>query len=405
MSEVAPRVLRVSDLLRYLRYMLESDERLNGISVRGEINNLSRAPSGHLYFSLKDEGSQVACVLFRREALRQPEVVRDLRAGMAVVVRGSVTVYEPRGTFQLYAEEVAVHGEGELARRVEQLRARLEREGLFAAERKRPLPSFPRRIALITSPHSQAYHDVLHRLQHQFPFVTVIEAGASVQGDTAADEMAFALDIVNRLTEADLILLVRGGGAPEELAAFNDERLVRAIFASRIPVITGIGHELDHTIADDVADYRAATPSLAAAAAVPDIRALSGQIAGLHARLSDALRQRLRGQRSRIETLERALLRLSPTNRVRTQRQRADELTRSLLGHMELSLAARRARLDGLQRQLRALDPTAVLQRGYAMVMDPASGAVISRATAVYAGMAIEVRVADGMFNARVEEQ
>ncbi|HZS93242.1 MAG TPA: exodeoxyribonuclease VII large subunit, partial [Chloroflexota bacterium] len=265
-----PKTLRVAELTRYLKYLVERDDLLAALSVHGEIANLSRSPSGHVYFSLKDSTSQIACVLFRREAAQQREAIEQLRNGAAFVIHGYLTVYEPKGSFQVYVERVVPAGEGTLARQFELLKAKLESEGLFAVERKRPVPVYPKNLALVTSQGSQAYHDVLHRLRAQYPFVTVTVASVPVQGDGAGDAMAMAIDIVNRLTDVDLILLVRGGGAPEELAAFNEERLARAIFASRVPVITGIGHETDQSIADLVADRRAATPSLAAAAAVPD---------------------------------------------------------------------------------------------------------------------------------------
>jgi exodeoxyribonuclease VII large subunit len=374
------------------------------LSVQGEISDLSRSPSGHIYFTLKDSASQIACVLFRREAMQQPEQAKELRKGIAVVVHGFLTVYEPRGTYQIYVERVLSHGEGALARRFEQLKGQLEREGLFALERKRPLPQFPRKLALITSPGSQAYHDVLHRLGSQYPFVTVIEAGVSVQGDGAADEMAMAIDIVNRLTDADTILLARGGGAPEELAAFNDERLARAIFASRIPVVTGIGHETDYTIADLVADRRAATPSLAAAVSVPDVAALVQRMAQLHALLAEIVTQRLRLERKRWLEANRALLRASPQNRVRLQRQRADELRRAMHRSMALHLRAKRARLTALRAQLDALDPLAILGRGYAVLTDEETGKVISRVEQAAPQSRVRARVSDGEFVARVEE-
>src|SRR5579859_5594282 len=268
---VPHQVLRVSDLTRYLRYLVEHDELLTQLSVAGEITDFSRSASGHYYFGLKDGQSQISCVLFRREAAMQRSL-ENLRPGSAVVIHGFLTVYEPRGSCQIYVQRVVAQGEGLAAQRLTKLRAKLEQEGLFAPARKRPLPHYPRLIALITAPGSQAYHDVLHRLRVQYPFVRVVEAGVRVQGDSAADEMVMAIDIVNRLTDSDLILLVRGGGAPEELAAFNEERLVRAVFGSRIPVVTGIGHETDRSLVDEVADVRAATPSLAATAAVPDAR-------------------------------------------------------------------------------------------------------------------------------------
>lgn len=399
------KTLRVGELTRYLKYLVEQDDLLTSLSVRGEISDLSRSPTGHVYLTLKDETSQIACVLFRREALQQASAVRDLRKGVAVVVHGFLTVYEPRGTYQIYVERVLPQGEGAAAQRVEKLRAQLEKEGLFADERKRALPAFPRKIALVTSPGSQAYHDVLHRLRTQYPFVTVIEAGASVQGDGAADEMVMAIDIVNRLTDADVVLLVRGGGAPEELAAFNEERLARAIFASRIPVVTGIGHQTDISIADLVADHRAATPSLAAAAVVPDTAALVGSIGRLHAQATHILRQRLRDDRRRWLDANRSLVRARPETQLRMQRRRTEELSRAarraMLAHME----TRRARLAALRAQLQALDPLAILARGYAVLTEPATGHVISRVADAPPGTALQARVSDGAFRVRVEEQ
>jgi exodeoxyribonuclease VII large subunit len=398
------RTLRVSELTRYLKYVIEQDDLLTSLSIRGEISDLSRSASGHLYFTLKDDASQVSCVLFRREALQQTSEVQQLRKGIAVVVHGFLTVYEPRGSYQIYVERVLVQGEGAAFRRVELLREQLEREGLFSAERKRALPPFPRKLALITSPESQAYHDVLHRLRVQYPFVTVIVAGASVQGDGAADELVMALDIVNRLTDAEVVLLVRGGGAPEELAAFNEERLARAIFASRVPVVTGIGHQTDNSIADYVADFRAATPSLAAAAAVPDIAGLVRSAARLHAEMSGIMRQRLARERQRIHHANRALLHARPETKLRNQRQRNDEMRRAthraVVGH----LTAKRARLAALKVHLGALDPLAILARGYAVLTDPETGRVVSRVERVEPGEPLRARVSDGEFDVRVEE-
>lgn len=407
MTETAlplPRqTLRVSELSRYLKYLLESDELLSHLSVQGEISDLSRAPSGHVYFTLKDVQSQITCVLFRREAAQQAQQVRELRAGISVVVNGFLTLYEPRGTYQIYVERVTVLGEGALTRRFEELKAKLESEGLFAPERKRPLPLFPRTLALVTSPGSQAYHDVLHRLRAQYPFVRVIEAGVSVQGDGAADEMALAIDIVNRLTDAEVILLVRGGGAPEELAAFNEERLARAIFASRVPVVTGVGHETDYTIADFVADRRAATPSLAAAVAVPDAATLVERIGQIHRACAASMQQRLRLERNRWLEQNRALLRANPEIRLRERRRRGRELSRGIQRAMEVQFRSKRARLDGLHARLQALDPLAILDRGYSVLTDVESGHVVNRVAQVSSGSLLRARLSDGDLLVRVE--
>jgi exodeoxyribonuclease VII large subunit len=406
-SEAAPatagRPIKVAELTRYLKYVVESDELLKALSVEGEVSDLSRSPAGHTYFTLKDAASQVTCVLFRREAAQLGSNLEDLRRGVSVIVHGFLTVYEPRGSYQIYVERVVVQGEGAQARRFERLRARLEAEGLFATERKRAMPEFPRQVALVTSPGSQAYHDVLHRLSTQYPRVRVITAGASVQGDGSADEMALAIDIVNRLTDAEVILLVRGGGSPEDLAAFNEEVLARAIFASRIPVVTGIGHETDFTIADFVADVRAATPSLAAAAAVPDLGALAQRAAQLHRDMAYVLQHRLRLEKKRWIDANRALVLCSPESRLRQRRQMAGDHTRAALTAVHAHLRAKRARLLGLRLQLQALDPLAILARGYAVLTDPESGSVVSNLAEATSGRRLLAQVSDGAFTVTVD--
>lgn len=399
------RPLKVAELTRYLKYIVDSDELLKMLSVEGEIFEISRSSAGHVYFSLKDGTSQVSCALFRREAARQLDEVAGLKRGSLVVVHGSLTVYEPRGSYQIYVERVTSLGEGALAMRVEKLRAKLESEGLFSPERKRPLPAFPKKLALVTSPRSQAYHDVLHRLSTQFPFVKVVEVGASVQGEGSADELALAIDIVNRLTDVDIILLVRGGGSPEDLVSFNDERLARAVFASRIPIVSGIGHETDYTIVDSVADCRAATPSLAAAAAVPDLGFLVQRVAQQHAVLSQVMTQRLALERHRWMEANRALLLCSPQSRLRSRRQLANDLSQSAQRSILVQLRTKRARLDALRAQLKALDPLAILSRGYAVLTDTRTGDVISREAEAYPGRTLRAQVADGSFIVRVEEK
>lgn len=398
------RPLRVGEVTRYLKYLIERDDLLASLSVRGEISDLTRAASGHVYLTLKDEVSQIPCVLFRREALQQAQEVTRLRKGISVIAHGFLTLYEPRGTYQIYVERVQVEGEGAAFQRLEQLRARLESEGLFAEGRKRALPQYPRKLALVTSPGSQAYHDVLHRLRTQYPFVTVIVAGASVQGDGAADEMVMAIDIVNRLTDADVILLVRGGGAPEELAAFNDERLARAIFASRIPVVTGIGHETDWSIADYVADRRAATPSLAAAAAVPDAGGMIGAMARLHAEMTRAVRDRLAAARRHWVQANRMLIRSRPETRLRVQRQRTETAVKAQERAMRVLLRSKRGRLEALRGQLRALDPLAILERGYAVLTTEDGTGVVSSVAEAHPRRVLQARVSDGTFRVRVED-
>ena len=407
MAEASPslpsEVLSVSQVTRYLKYLVEGDQLLGALSVRGEVCELSRSANGHIYMSIKDSTSQMSCVLFRKESMRQPDEVRELRKGVAVVLHGYLTLYEPRGTCQLFVKRVVIEGEGAFFLRFERLKAKLESEGLFAADRKRALPRFPRVLALVTSPRGQAYHDVLHRLRSQYPFVRVIEAGVSVQGDGAADEIIMALDILNRSTRADVILLVRGGGSPEDLATFNDERLARAIYASRVPVITGVGHEMDYTIVDFVADHRAATPSLAAAAAVPDVGSLVQRATVLHGEMGVAVDERLRAARLRWRHANRGLLSASPGSRLRMQRQRADELGQHADRSIKLHLRTKRARLDALKAQLDALDPLAILSRGYAVLSDVETGTVVSSVSSTTPGRLLRAQVADGEFTVRTE--
>jgi len=398
-------ILGVSDVTRYLKEVFEHDAVLQALSIRGEISDYSRSANGHCYFTLKDTASQIACVMFRREASGQEAEVQQLRRGVSVIAHGYLTLYEARGNYQICVQRVLVEGEGAASRRSQQLKLSLESEGLFDPGRKRPIPPFPRRVALVTSPKSQAYHDVLHRFSTQYPFVQVIEVGVSVQGPSAADEMSMALDIVNRLTDADVILLVRGGGSPEELSAFNEERLARAIFASRIPVITGVGHEMDYTIVDFVADKRAATPSLAAAAAVPDVASLVLQGGSLQRQIAQIVGQKVTASRRQWLQINQVLLRSSPEQRLKNRKNRSRQQHAALEGALTAQMRANRARLRAAKAQLQALDPLAVLQRGYAVLTDPITGNIVRAPEQTHVGGRLQARVAEGDFMVRVEER
>ena len=396
------RTLRVGELTRYLKRLIEDDKLLTGLSIVGEVSDISRPGSGHVYFTLKDDVSQLGCVLFRREVQQNLEELRGLRTGVSVIAEGSMKVYEPRGAYQLYVDRLQVQGAGAAEMRFQRLKRKLEAEGLFASERKRSLPAAPASVALITSPDSSAYHDVIHRLQKQWPLTKVIVAGASVQGESAAGEIVLALDIVNRMTDAEVILIVRGGGAPEELACFNDERLARAIFASRLPVVTGVGHQDDFTIVDFVADHRAATPSLAAAAVVPDGISYRRRSSDLRRTLRGAVQGGVRRRRQSLSAAQTALLRASPVNRVHVRRQHLDEVFVRLQRLSLSEMQVRRRRLDALDRQLHALDPLGILSRGYALMTDASSGEVIASVHDATPGRRINARVKDGSFAAVV---
>jgi exodeoxyribonuclease VII large subunit len=391
-------VLRVVEVNRYLRRLLEDDCLLGHISVAGEVTNLSIPGSGHVYFALKDNMSQLACAMMRNQANRQAAEISSLRNGVSVIAEGSLTIYEPSGRCQLAVQSVAIQGAGAASLRFERLRRQLEAEGLFAEERKRPLPKQPAALALVTAPGSQAYHDVVKRLQVQWPRVKVVLAGVTVQGEQSAGEIELALDIINRMTTVDVILIVRGGGSLEELAAFNDERVARAIFASRIPVITGIGHTQDWTIADLVADAHTTTPTMAAAQAVPDGQAMIQTCRMLHSQMRAHMHQGLRARSAQVVRAEQALMRASPQRRLQDRRQRLDDLWQVLLKSTAGEMEIRRRRLDALKRQMDALNPAAILARGYALLSDAESGRVVASVEEARAGRALTARVKDGSF-------
>jgi exodeoxyribonuclease VII large subunit len=397
---LASPVLSVSDLTRRVRELLDTDYRLQDVWVGGEVSNVSRPASGHLYFTLKDSGASLRCVMWR------PDVARLLtppREGEAIEAHGRVSVYEAGGQYQLYADTLRLAGEGVLFQQFLRLKARLEAEGLFDPERKRPLPAWPGRIGLVTSPTGAALRDVLHVLERRFPLAEVTLAPTPVQGEGAPEGIVAALQALNRHVRPDVILLVRGGGSIEDLAAFNDETVARAIAASQAPVVSGVGHETDFTIADFAADVRAPTPSAAAEIVSPDVAALSEDLDLHQARLAGALGERLRVQRWRLDE-QRLKLRLSsPRAQVAGARQRLGDLGNRALVAVGSGVQLRRVAVGGLIQTLGAVGPMAVLERGYAVVSLRASGRVIRTRQQAQPGTELEVRVADGTFPARAE--
>ncbi len=399
LSLFQPPSWSVSDLTRYLRDLLVNDVNLGDVWVVGEISNLSRPASGHIYFTIKDSGASLRCVMWRNTALRQAQLPRE---GEAVEVHGAIDVYEAGGVYQLYADAIRPAGEGTLFQEFLRLKARLEAEGLFDLERKRPLPKWPQRIGVVTSLTAAALRDILDTLQRRFPIAQVILAPTPVQGVEAPPGIVAALAELNRLVHPDVIILARGGGSIEDLWAFNDERVARAIVTSQAPVITGVGHETDFTIADFAADLRAPTPTAAAEIATPnrpDLLVILGELAG---RLERAVHSLVRSSRWELSEQRNRLRLHSPVTRMRGDRQRLDELERNLI----LSLAHRfqlsHAQLVGLQQRLGALNPVAVLGRGYAIVSQQ-DGSMVRSVKQVAAGDDLDVRVADGSFTARVD--
>jgi exodeoxyribonuclease VII large subunit len=388
----------VTDLTRHLRQLLEADPDLQGIWVQGEISNLSRPASGHIYFTLKDPGASLRSVMWKGEAAHLRFAPQD---GMAIEAHGSLGIYEVAGQYQLYADSLRPLGEGALYQEFLRLKAVLEAEGLFDADRKRPIPAAPRRIGIVTSPTGAALRDMLNTLRRRMPLVEVILAPAPVQGDEAPQALVAALRNLNRVAAPEVILLARGGGSIEDLWAFNDERVVRAVRESQAPVITGVGHETDFTLADFAADLRAPTPSaaaeLATAITVLELRqTLIERVQILEGRMG-ALFER---HRNLLEDFQSGLRYYSPLRRVQTERQRVDEVSRrgnAAQAH-RLELAA--ARLKGLDNRLTALSPLAVLQRGYAVVTK--NKRIVVSKSQVQDGDALRVRVRDGEFDARV---
>jgi exodeoxyribonuclease VII large subunit len=395
--QVAPRILRVSDLNRRVRALLDSDGTLADVWVEGEISQPSFPPSGHCFFTLKDGASQIRAVMFREELGRA--IVRPGH-GMQVVIHGRVRAYEPQGIYQLYAYEITPAGAGDLHAQYEALRVKLAAEGLFDAGRKRQLPRWPRRIGVVTSPIGAVWRDIGNVMRRRYPFVELVLSPSLVQGPTAAPAIVRALQRLYAQPDLDLVILARGGGSLEDLWPFNDERVVRCVVAAPIPVVVGVGHESDVTLADFAADVRAPTPSAAAELAVPDGSQLLAVLARLRERASTALLGAAARRRRLLTGEERALAAHAPN--LEAARQQAAELVDR--GHRALAARIRReeATLNGLQDALRALGPHATLQRGYA-VARLGNGEIVRDAEQASIGDGLEVVVAHGSLGTRVE--
>jgi len=392
----------VTDLTRYLRQLLESDDKLQAIWVQGEIFNLTRPASGHLYFTLKDSTASLRCVMWRNDAARMRLALQD---GMAVEVHGGIRVYEPQGQYQLQADIIRPLGEGALYQEFLRLKALLEDEGLFDPARKRPIPEMPRLIGIVTSPTGAALRDMLNTLRRRYPLAGVILAPSPVQGDEAPPGLVAALQTLNRVVHPDVILLARGGGSIEDLWAFNDESVVRAVVASEAPVITGVGHETDFTLADFAADLRAPTPTAAAELATPiTILDLQAGLSETAARLEVAMSALFERQRGLLDSLQGNLRFFSPLRRVQTEHQRLDELSRRGNAAQVHRLALERSQLEGLEHRLRALNPLAVLGRGYAVVTHKREDRIVSSKSSVKVDDDLSVRVSDGEFDVRVTQ-
>jgi exodeoxyribonuclease VII large subunit len=392
-----PRVLRVSELVAVLRDAVESA--VGRVWVVGEVSNLRRAASGHCYFTLKDDGAQIRAVMFRGDASR---LRFDLEDGLEALAFGEVSLYVARGELQMVIRDVEPRGVGALRLAFEQLRARLDAEGLFDPANKRPLPAFPRAVGIVTSLHAAALHDVLEVSGALWPSLPLLISPARVQGEGADLEIVEALQLLAGRPEIDVILLVRGGGSIEDLWSFNSETLARAITRCPVPVVAGVGHETDVTIADLAADARAPTPSAAAALVVPDRRALQELLLRSERRLAAGIGAQLARGRARVASRADALRHLSPAARLAAWRSRLARGGDRLRAALEAQLADGRNRLAIAAGQLDSLSPLAVLGRGYAIARRLDDGRIVRRASDVASGDELALRLAEGSVEVRV---
>jgi exodeoxyribonuclease VII large subunit len=385
--------LSVRELTAYLKRLLERDELLQEVAVRGEISNFTRHSSGHMYFSLKDEAATLSCVCFRGAAAGLKFAPED---GQRVLAFGSISVYEKQGRYQLMVRFMRPDGVGDLAAALEALRQRLEQEGLFAPERKRPLPRFPRGIGLITSPTGAAVQDMVQILGRRYPLARILVIPTVVQGEAGAPSIVASLQRANRRPDLDVLIVGRGGGSLEDLWCFNEESVARAVFASRLPVVSAVGHETDTTICDYVADARAATPSNAAELIVPDQQDLQRQLDALGRHLAAGLESHVARLRRRLEQLAAHPLLQRPEMVLQARAQRLDDAATGLAEAIRDLLEGLGVRLDKASLRLDALSPLAVLGRGYAIVRRQADQAVVRSVQQAPPGSGLSITVSDG---------
>ncbi len=396
---MAAEVYSVGALTTHIRELIETSFTLQDTWVEGEISNMRVANSGHWYFTLKDNRAALKCVMWRSDAARYGQAPRD---GDAVRAHGRIGVYEQRGEYQLYADFIRPVGVGDLYQQFELLKSRLQAEGLFDEEHKRPLPTFPARIGVVTSADAAAYQDVLNVLRRRFPVAEVVLSPTLVQGDTAPPQIVLAL---GRLADVDVIILCRGGGSIEDLWAFNDEAVARAVFESMVPVVTGVGHETDFTIVDFVADLRAPTPSAAAEVATPDAAELREQLHDRQRGLVDAAKAQLRAFRDDTADYVRTLGYLSPARTIERERQRVDDLAGRLGSAQHRSMDLRAERLSTRMAALNAANPAAILARGYAIVTRSEDGTIVRNEKDAKPGVGVTIRLESGELKARIEDK
>ncbi len=393
------RLLPVGVFVCLFRETLEADPFYSDLWLEGEISDLSRSAAGHTYFSLRDGDGALKCVLFRGQGLRQ---LMPPRLGDHVAVHGGLSIYPRSGAMQLVVDLVRPAGLGAATLELEYLRQQLEAEGLFSIERKRPLPEWPRSIAVVTSAHGAAWHDIQTVIARRFPLTSLLLAPALVQGPGAPESIVAALDSIRLEEHVDLVILARGGGAADDLAAFNDERVVRAVFASRVPVVTGVGHATDRTLVEDVADLSAPTPSAAAEMSVPSVADLHETLLGLNARIAWSISTLRSSAEVRGRAAASRIAALSPTSRVQAHRLSLQHRARDLSRNLDARIDDERRRVDVASALLTSLDPSAVLGRGYAALVDPVRQQAVFKTAHVEVGSPVWVVLSDGTLETTV---
>ncbi|HEY9061309.1 MAG TPA: exodeoxyribonuclease VII large subunit [Pseudobacteroides sp.] len=387
------QILTVSEINRYLKNIITKDILLSGFLVRGEISNYKNHYSGHMYFTLKDETSLIKCVMFRTY---NSELKFNPENGMRVIIGGYISVFERDGQYQLYVESMQPDGIGALHLAFEQLKQKLEREGLFDHIYKKPLPLLPRAVGVVTSSTGAVLRDIINIIGRRYPNINIKVCPVAVQGEGAAKQISRAIDRFNKLCCVDVLILARGGGSLEELWAFNEEIVARSIFKSEIPVVSAIGHETDYTISDFVADLRAPTPSAAAEIVVPEKVALKNGLNNLIYRLASSLNKNLVVQKSRLLRLTESAAFKQPFDRVYQERMRLDILQKSLIRALQMNFSTYKTRFAVLAGKLDALSPLTIMARGYSIVKDKESGKVIQSVNDVYNGTELEINLRDG---------
>ncbi|MCL0044558.1 exodeoxyribonuclease VII large subunit [Dehalococcoidia bacterium] len=388
-------VYTVSDLTTYVKASLDQDAILSSLWVSGEVSNWSRSSVGNIYFTLKDVKSQIRCVMFR------PEKGANLgKNGDAAVIHGRLSMYTARGEIQIYVDLIRPQGTGLLYLELEQLKAKLFAEGLFEENRKRPLPPLPKRIGVVTSPAGAVFSDICNVIERRYPLAELILSPSLVQGDGAPTEIISALHALNAIDDIDVIIVARGGGSIEELWPFNNEMVARAIYASQTPVVSGVGHETDLTISDLVADHRAPTPSAAGEIVVPDIRDLKANLINKQQNIIGAINNLIAEHQQHLDiSLQHMNL---DKIKIPFWQHQVDSLIQTLLRTLTTRVSLSRERLTGLHQNLDALDPMAVLSRGYALLQRADDGTPICTVNQVKNGTKMEITVHDGKFNAQV---